>query len=298
MSSNKPYFSIIIPTYNRPGQLQECLQAISCLDYPRDCHEVIVVDDGGKTSLESVISRFYEEFNFTLITQENGGPAAARNAGATKAKGEFLAFTDDDCKPDPGWLEILSMRFTSTPDVAIGGRTLNSLTDNLYSTAAHMLIEYLYEYFNRDHEKAQFFASNNLALPAEKFHQLGGFNTAFPLAAGEDREFCDHWLHRGNPLAYVPEAIVYHTHSLTFRSFWRMQFNYGRGALYFHHVRTQRNQKSIRVEPLKFYLDLMRYPLSKPSDHPAPILAALLAVSQVANAAGFFLEHVRRITFR
>ena len=83
------------------------------------------------------------------------------------------------------------------------------------------------------------FRANNLALPEDRFRAIGGFDTIFPLAASEDREFCDRWLHHGFQMTYAPEAVVYHARALTFRSFWRQHFKYGRGAFHFHQVRAR-----------------------------------------------------------
>jgi GT2 family glycosyltransferase len=132
--------------------------------------------------------------------------------------------------------------------------------------------------------------SNTLALPAEHFRAIGGFNALWLRAAAEDRELCDRWLYHGYRMAYAPEVIVYHAHVLTFHTFWRQHFNYGRGACHFHRVRAQRNQGRIRVESLGFYLRLLRYPSSQVQSKQALLLTALLVLAQVANAAGFLWE--------
>ena len=289
-----PFFSIIIPTYNRKVQLAVCLQALTLLDYPRDRLEVIVVDDGSETRPEDVVASFRKQLDITLLTQLNAGPATARNAGAAQAKGDFLAFTDDDCAPAPTWLQTLAARFAKTPDCAIGGQTLNSLPNNPHSTASQMLINYLYTYYNIVPEQARFLTSNNLALSTERFRAIGGFDITFPLAAAEDREFCGRWLYYGYRIIYAPEVVVYHTHALTFRTFWRQHFNYGRGAFHFHKVRARRNQTRIRVEPKSFYLNLLRYPFSRTQGWEAPWVAVLMMVSQLANVSGFFWERINR----
>jgi len=287
MGREKPLFSIVIPTYSRPKQLADCLQSIARLDYPRDRFEVIVVDDGSPMPPEDVVDSFRDGLDATLLTHPHAGPAAARNTGAARAKGEFLVFTDDDCTPAPDWLQALAARFARVPDHAIGGRTLNALPDNPYSTASHLLVAYLYSYYNADPDQARFFTSNNLALPADRCHAIGGFDTTFPHAAGEDREFCDRWLYNGYRMIYAPEVVVYHAHALTWRTFWRQHFNYGRGAFGFRQARAQRDQGRIKVEPLSFYLNLLQYPFSQTQGRRAVLLAALLVVSQAANAAGF-----------
>jgi len=228
--TDAPIFSIVIPTYNRPAQLAVCLQACARLDYPRDRFEVIVVDDGGVVPLDEVVHQFHGVLTLKLLRQENAGPAAARNSGASEARGEFLAFTDDDCSPAPEWLHALAAQCVASPDCAVGGQTRNALTHNLYSTASQLLISYLFSYYNAVPHAARFFPSCNLAFPSKRFRAIGSFDVTYPRAAGEDRELCDRWLHHGYRMIYVAEAVVYHAHDLTFRAFLRQHFHYGQGA--------------------------------------------------------------------
>ena len=290
MEKGLPTFSIIVPTYNRLDQLTLCLRALSNLEYANDDFEVIVVDDGSSISPEPVVASFSNRINITLIRQENSGPATARNIGATHAKGRYLAFTDDDCIPASDWLQALKEQFTATQDHIIGGKTLNKLQKNLFSIASYQLILYLYDYYNSDSNKGRFFTSNNIAVSAEGFRAIGGFNTTFPLAAGEDRELCDRWLYHGYKMTYLPEAIVYHNHAMFLRGFWRQHFNYGRGAFYFHQIRLNRHQDPIRFEPLSFYMNLLRYPFTQSRDMRAILLMLLLLCSQVAGTTGYFWE--------
>ncbi|MBW4661153.1 MAG: glycosyltransferase family 2 protein [Drouetiella hepatica Uher 2000/2452] len=290
-------FSIVIPTYNRPDRLHKCLEAISQLNYSRENFEVIVVDDGSKIPLVSVIEPLQAVLNLTLLRQANAGPASARNAGAAIAQGKFIVFTDDDCIPTSDWLAALEVQFQLTPDALVGGKTLNALPENLYSTASQLLIDYLYGYYNAE-ATASFFASNNFALSTATFQLLKGFDTTFPLAAGEDREFCDRWLHQGYQMVYAPQVKVYHAHQLTFKTFWRQHFNYGRGAFCFHQVRTQRIHDRIQIEPISFYFNLLTYPLTQSSSQSGILLALLLFLSQVANVAGFFRERIKPASFK
>jgi len=289
---NPPYpkYSIVIPTYNRPERLRKCLQSITQLDYPRNDFEVIVVDDGSQVSLQPIVKPFEVQLSLQLIRQANAGPASARNTGAAAAKGTYLAFTDDDCQPDQNWLKAFSKAIAEQPDALIGGYTINALPENPFSTASQLLIDYIYSYFSPAQGKANFFASNNFVVPRLHYQKLGGFNTNFPLAAGEDREFCDRWHHQGYSMKYAPEAKVNHAHWLTLSTFWKQHFNYGRGAYYYHQVRSTRVSENIKVEPITFYWNLITFPLSQRSQHFPPILATLLSLSQVANTLGFFRE--------
>ena len=289
MEQEQPFFSIIVPTFNRPTQLVTCLQSLACLDYPRERFEVIVVDDGSQTPLKTLAASFSNRLDIILIPQSHGGPAKARNMGAKKAKGEFLAFTDDDCIPTANWLQTLSACFSGTRNVMIGGKTLNALPNNLYSTATQLLIDYLYQYYNPYPDDAHFFTTNNLAMPSDLFRSVYGFDTAFPLAAGEDRDFCDRWLHFGKRVIYAPEVVVYHVHVLNFRTFWRKHLTYGRGAYRYHQVRAQRGFGPFRPDP-KFYIRLILNPFIQKQRKRALRVTVLLMISQVANGLGFLWE--------
>jgi glycosyltransferase involved in cell wall biosynthesis len=292
MRRELPSFSIVVPTYDRPRELARCLASLVRLDYPRDRFEVIVVDDGNPTPPGAAVDPFRADLDVTVLGQSHAGPAAARNRGAAQARGRFLAFTDDDCTPAPDWLRTLAARFAKAPDVAIGGRTRNAVPANPYSAASQLLVAYLYDYYNADPDRARFVASNNLAVPTDRFRAVGGFDPSPPRAAGEDREFCDRWLCHGSRLVYAPEVLVDHAHVLTFRTFCRQHFSYGRGAFYFRRLRGRRSAAGIELEPPSFYLDLPKYPFSRARPLQAPRLAALLLVSQAANAAGFAWERL------
>ena len=295
MREEQPFFSIIVPTFNRPLPLAHCLQSLARLDYPRDRFEVIVVDDGSESPTEAVVSSFGNRLDITLITQPHSGPAVARNKGATHAKGELLAFTDDDCSPASEWLKTLAVRFNGNPDNMIGGRTLNVLLNNPYSTASDLLIRYLYAYYNSNPGQAHFFTSNNLALPKDSFHRIGGFDMFFRRAGAEDREFCERWLRHGFRITYAPEALIYHAHQLWLHSFCRQQFNYGCGAFRFHQLRARLGLQHLKIEPLSFYVNMLRYPLSEIQGPKKYLFLALIVLSQGTNAAGFFGEMVRQI---
>jgi len=287
-------FSIIIPTRDRPAQLAVCLGGVAEIDYPRSRFEVIVVDDGSKRPLEEIVSRHSERLQITLCTQAGGGPARARNHGATKARGRLLAFTDDDCVPAPDWLRKLEAQYEEHPGHVIGGRTVNALTGNLYSAASQVLIAYLYDYFNAGEEKIWFLASCNLAIPSEAYRSVGGFDSGFPRPAAEDRDFCDRLRLQGYSMSYAADAVVNHRHTLAPATFWRQHFEYGRGAHRFRRAHRGRSGRSIRLEPFGFYSGMMLYPFRRGGGGRPVRLAALLALSQAANASGFLWEWLVR----
>ena len=295
MEEKNPYFSIIVPTYNRPKKLADCLESLSHLDYPRDRFEVIVIDDKSDQSLQPVVDGFTDQLEVTLIKQIHAGPAAARNTGVRKAKGDFLVFLDDDCITPTHLLQKLSARCLLVSDHAIGGKTINELRGNLYSAASQAIIDVVYSYYNPNPRQACFFASNNLTVPADRFRTLGGFDVTF--TTSEDRDLCDRWLHHGLQMTYAPEVVIYHCNELNFSTFWRQHFNYGRGAYRYHQARARRGTGRFKPD-IKLYIRLICYPFRQKLGYRTLWLTLLVVVSQVASTMGFFGEGFNQIKKR
>ena len=292
MSETDPIFSIIIPTYNRPEMLSSCLGSLTKLDYSSDRFEVIVVDDGSVVPLGQVTESFKNETRVVLLSRENGGPAVARNTGIAAARGKYFAFTDDDCMPDRGWLKELEICLERDSCVMVGGRTMNALISNPYTVASQLIVGLVYEHYNSNPSAARFFASNNIAVPAEAFRAIGGFDPVF--RTSEDRDACDRWLACGYRMVYAEKAIIYHAHDLSFKQFWRQHVNYGRGALRFNraHALRSHNDSTFKAD---FYMKLPGRLIKALSRIPAkqvPILLFLMMTWFVANTFGFMLETV------
>ncbi|BBL77331.1 glycosyltransferase [Methylomagnum ishizawai] len=290
MHSDLPRFSIVIPTYNRPGPLRQCLLALAALDYPAECYEVIVVDDGGHGSLDEAVAGLDTRFRLRSLRQNNAGPGAARNAGAAVADGEYLAFTDDDCRPEPGWLRAFAVGFAVRPGDLLGGRTLNGLAGNLYSEASQSLQAWFYDHCAGCASPLRFFASNNLGLSTARFRELGGFDTATLRFASEDREFCGRWLAAGGALGYVPDAMVRHYHDLDPVRFWRQHFAYGRGAYRLRLARRRRGLPPLPGDRAWMWASVSRYPCAEPGPGRKLALAGLALATHVANLAGYLFE--------
>ncbi len=277
--------SVIIPTYLRISLLRSCLKALARQQF-HQAWEVIVINDGGRADeLEKLIQRFGIDLNIQVFHQENTGPAAARNLGAEKAKGEFLAFLDDDCAPAPNWLHHLFAHCKQGQ--MTGGYTQNLLPHNPYSEASQQLVAYLYEAFFGT--PWYFFTTNNLMVSRRDFMDVGRFDTQFQTAAGEDRAFCLEWTASGRSMRYIEEAIVNHQHHLTFRSFWKQHFNYGKAAKTYQQCL---KEKQMRLRPsLNFYLILLRYPLNREGRLSRKlILCLLLLISQLATFLGYIFR--------
>jgi GT2 family glycosyltransferase len=282
-----PSFSVIVPTRDRREQLDRCLEALSHLNYPRERLQVIVVDDGGRVAPVVPTERRTQELEVLVIRRSHAGPAAARNAGAGRAHGRFLAFTDDDCEPSPDWLRAFATCFAAGHGRLLGGRTINAVQRNPYSAASQLIVDIVYSHYNADPDEAAFVASNNMAVSRELFHEVGGFDPGF--TTSEDRDLCDRWLQCGFGIRFVRNAVVHHTKPLSLRSFCRQHFRYGRGAYRFHRARAERNSGQPQGA-LNFYRRLPGRARCRLPSTDATFALGLLVLWQSVNAAGFVWE--------
>jgi len=277
-------FSIVTPSCGRAESLERLLQATSRLDYPSDRFEVILVDDGSPVPLDGTVAPYRGRLRLRLLRQENRGPGAARNVGAREAAGRYLAFTDDDCAPDAGWLKGIEKTLQQAPGSACGGKTANMHPESLPAQATQLLMDYLYENYNPVVRAGAFFPANNLAVPRDRFLELDGFDEA--LRYGEDREFCSRWQSRGFPFVTAPEAVVRHGHRQDLRTFLRLHFLYGGGTSRFRSVAKKKRLTPAEYSSPLWYLGLVLSGVKREPNWRGVALSLLLAASQAASLAG------------
>lgn len=286
-----PSFSVVVPTRGRRDELRACLRALAVTHPPPGGFEVIVVDDGGDAQGEDLGAGSVSGLALTVIEQSHAGPAAARNRGARAARGTFLAFVDADCLPEPAWLVELGAALSrSSPEVLVGGRTVDGCPDNRYSAASHRILDTVCAYYNERPEQARFFPTANLAVARQSFLDAGGFCEGF--LTSEDRELCDRWRRLGRPLLYAPTAVVRHRHPVDCSRFLLRHFGYGRGAYRFHCLRAEREQRHLRLAAPSFYRQLFKLP--RALDRRELDLTALVFLSQAASGVGFAWEALAR----
>ncbi len=203
------FFSVIIPTYNRRRALEQTVQCVFHQHYPRQCYELIVVDDGSTDGTVDYLRQLAREDKLRFISQRNAGPAAARNNGARIARGKILAFTDDDCQPEPGWLAALAASYNCVHIqncVAVGGPVRNLLNDHwLYQLAAVQE-----QHRSNDVESPEFLDTANASYLRTVFFELGGFRQFLTFPGGEDTDLSLRCVMAGYTLHSTPCAIVWH----------------------------------------------------------------------------------------
>jgi glycosyltransferase involved in cell wall biosynthesis len=272
-----PLTSIVVPTRDRPEQLARCLSALE-RQTAAGSTEIIVVDDGSEdlAAVEAIVAN---HAGTRLLRQAPAGPAAARNRGVRSARGSYVCFTDDDCEPQPEWVERLIPALADRA-AAAAGRTLNASPGNAFAEASELVGAALSTPAPNGGEGIVFARSNNLACRKDLLAQIS-FDEEFPVAAGEDREWCARLLAAGHVVVSEPRAVVLHRQQFLWRGFWNQQVRYGRGAYRFRAAIGRRRAR----EPAAFYAGLVR-----DGFRAGPRVGVLVIVAQVATALGFVAE--------
>jgi GT2 family glycosyltransferase len=275
-----PAISVVVPTVGRPRNLERCLAALARSQMDRELFEVVVVDDSADPETAGVARS--AEVGARVVRAARTGPSGARNAGAAAAEGEFVAFTDDDCEPRAEWLPALERALRENLGAAVGGVTVNGIPGSAPAAASQAVVDAVHAQFNRDPDAPRFFASSNIAFPAEEFRSFGGFDERFRYA--EDRELCERWLRTGHRFVSAPDAVVDHMRTFTLREFWRQHYGYGRGAAAYARARGDAGYRADRVRILG--------EIAARTTAGDPSLAMLLVLSQAATVSGYARESI------
>lgn len=229
-------FSVVIPTYKRPEGLDRVLNSL--IDQSDSDFEVVVVEDGSKVA-ESICNKFKANLNISYFWQENSGPAKARNLGVKKAKGEIIAFTDDDMKLPTDWIAKLKDGFKRHPEVGgVGG--FMKAPESVFQSSKFAQYEWFVSHktYHADlNERVGGFenpagGTNNIAFKKEVLEEVGGFDEHFPVPAGEDADLKKRITDRDHKLLYIPlQADHYQPYGL--KRFVRQSYVRGVGTYYF-----------------------------------------------------------------
>lgn len=195
--------SIIIPTFNRLIWIKKCLEYLDNQIY-NDRYEVIIVDDGSTDETYEYLNANKKSFKFSLIvlSQRNKGPASARNLGITKAKGNIVAFIDDDSITDNNWLEEVKKSFKKLDPVFVAVKGLVMPYQD--SKLPRFLADHIHG--------SDSWATNNIAFRKEVFLKAKGFDAQFTFPAWEDLDLGFRLERMGYKRFYNPRMIIRHPH--------------------------------------------------------------------------------------
>jgi len=192
-----PFFSIVIPCYERPDDLRRCLTSLAkdaqdpCPDY-----EIIVTDDSKSEKCRTLVENEFPEVSWG--TGKQNGPAGNRNAGVKRAKGDWIIFLDDDCVAQDGFLNAYADAIHSNPQVKVlEGRIFAERPRRSWAEGCP------------ENEHGGMFWTSNLCVEKNLFKLLNGFDETFEVAF-EDVDFAYRFRKLGVPTKFVRKASASH----------------------------------------------------------------------------------------
>jgi glycosyltransferase involved in cell wall biosynthesis len=224
----QPRYSIVVPVYNRPQEVEELLESLTVQSYKN--FEVVIVEDGSTHTSESVCRRFTDRLTIRYFFKQNSGPGPSRNFGFHQARGEYFVVFDSDCIVPPHYFDAVEKAMMVSPFDAWGGpdRAHEKFTV-LQRAMGYTMASVLTTGGIRGGKKhVGWFQprSFNMGISRMVFEQTGGF--LFDRYA-EDIEFSIRMKNAGFKVQLVVEAFVFHKRRTTLSQFYKQVFNFGKG---------------------------------------------------------------------
>ena len=225
----KLQFSIIIPVYNRPTEIDELLQSLVLQTYS-DNFEVIVIEDGSTLKAEDVVSKYVKDLNLHYFYKENTGAGASRNYGMEKASGNYFIVFDSDCIIPPNYLVEVEKALIENYTDAYGGA---DAAHDSFTTIQKAINYSMTSFFTtggiRGNKKAvdKFQPrSFNFGISRKAFEVTKGFSK---MKIGEDIDLTFRLWDHNFETQFIENAFVYHKRRSTFQQFFKQTFAFGNG---------------------------------------------------------------------
>ena len=227
------YFSIIIPLFNRPNELDELL--LSLCNQTNKQFEVVIAEDGSTLKSNKVVEKYKDKLSIIYFEKPNSGPGLTRNKGAEKANYEWLIFFDSDCIIPENYIENVTTFLKARSADAYGGpdaaltsftpiqKAINCSMTSFFTTGG---IRGGSKTLDKFHPR-----SFNLGVSRKAFDKLNGYGK---MRFGEDIDFSLRLLQAGFETALIPNAFVYHKRRTNFRQFFKQVYNSGIARIDLH----------------------------------------------------------------
>lgn len=229
-AQNPPPVSVVICTKDHPAELRRCLASLQPIR--KQALEIIVVDNNSATQETRLVA---QEFEAIYVREETPGLSAARNRSIAVARGEALAFTDDDCEVDPGWIRGIQTGFSDPRVGCVTGKATAPrgaawVQQQFQQLARGFEVDHIVqitrEQLGNHYVVAGWGVGANMAFRAEALLAAGGF----PLVltdTGDDKYMFFIVVDAGWVLQYRPDCVVYQTHRKTMAAQLKRHFEYG-----------------------------------------------------------------------
>lgn len=243
-------YSIIVPVYNRPDEVDELLESL-CKQSFKD-FEVIIVEDGSSVACKEVCDKYMERLDLKYFLKQNSGPGQSRNYGAERSKGEYLIVLDSDVVLPEDYLQAVEDELLRQSADAFGGpdRAHDSFTDTQKAISYSMTSFFTTGGIRGGKKKLDKFypRSFNMGIRRDVYMQLGGFSK---MRFGEDIDFSIRIFDAGYKCRLFPDAWVWHKRRTDMRKFFRQVYNSGIARINLH-KRHPGSMKLVHLLPMVF----------------------------------------------
>lgn len=225
------YFSVIIPVFNRPQEIEEMLESLTKTTFKAD-FEILIIEDGSTNRCENVVEKYNSKLNISYFFKSNSGPGDSRNFGMKKAKGDYFLIFDSDCIIPEQYLnevfEALNHSFVDCfggPDKALDSfstiqKAINFTMTSFLTTGG----------IRGGNEKISKFQprSFNMGISKLAFEKSGGFGNIHP---GEDPDLAIRLWELGFETRLISSAYVFHKRRIDFEKFYKQVNKFGETRL-------------------------------------------------------------------
>jgi glycosyltransferase involved in cell wall biosynthesis len=219
-------FSVVVPVFNRPEEIRELLESLSCQTY-KD-FEVIIVEDGSGICCDKIVHQFKELLNVHYFLKPNSGPGLSRNYGVEKASGNYFIFLDSDCVIPQQYIEVLHREISAKGIQCFGGPDLaHASFTNVQKAISYSMTSFFTTGGIRGGSRKviKFHPrSFNMGFSEEVFRATQGFA---PMRFGEDIDLSLRIEAHGFQCALIGGAYVYHKRRTDFKKFFKQIYNSG-----------------------------------------------------------------------
>jgi glycosyltransferase involved in cell wall biosynthesis len=224
------FFSIIIPLYNRPQEIDELLATLTQQTYSQ--FEVLVIEDGSVNDAKEIVAGYADQLDIKYFFKPNEGQGFSRNFGFERAKGDYFVIFDSDCLIPPDYLEIVSnFLFEHQLDAYGGPDAAHESFTPVQKAISYAMTSPFTTGGIRGNKKhiGQFHPrSFNMGISREVYEKVGGFILT---RLGEDIEYSIRIHENGFKIGLIPDAKVYHKRRTSFSQFYKQLHFFGRARI-------------------------------------------------------------------
>ncbi|MBL3658091.1 glycosyltransferase [Fulvivirga sediminis] len=224
------FFSVIIPVYNRPDEIDELLDSLTKQTY--DHFEVIIVEDGSTNNCEAEVGKYASQLDITYYSKPNSGQGFSRNYGFERAKGEYFVVFDSDCLIPEHYFETVHQYLSDHKLDAYGGpdRALKTFTPTQRAISYSMTSLFTTGGIRGGKKRMGAFhpRSFNMGISKEVFEKTNGYIIT---RMGEDIEFSIRIIDQGFKTGLVEDAYVYHKRRTSLKQFYKQLHFFGRARI-------------------------------------------------------------------